>query len=275
MWPFYHRFESSVSFLRVELSPLTPLALDAYPLYSSRGRRWFLGVGVNPGKYLTAEQVVRLCGEEGVEKGRLTGEAGVRVLLVTCPSYLGYAMNPISYYLVYSRPTPASPPANLDPQLGEFVAMISEVHNTPWGQRCHYVHPVRRETKQGECEGWLCDTKDKKMHVSPFMSMHYTYTAALHTTHTAPLGHTLDHAAHATARDRTATRHSGAQQPPPSGAAQWWREGERCGEASFQGCDGVGGCGYGSVGGCTECCVVSVTECTCVWAFIGRPLCCF
>ena len=188
MWPFYHRFEYSVSFMRVELSPLTPLALDAYPLYSSRGRRWWLGVGINPRAYLAADQVLRLCAEEGVAKERLTAEAGARVVLVTCPSYLGYAMNPISYYVVYSRPVAGSPPANVDPQLGELVALVSEVHNTPWGQRCHYVHAAQREQKAGECEGWLCDVKDKKMHVSPFMSMHYTYT--LH--YTLPTLHRWD-----------------------------------------------------------------------------------
>ena len=176
MWPFHHRFEYSVSFMRIELSPLTPLALDAYPLYSSRGRRWWLGVGINPHAYLSAEQVLKMCAEGGVAKERLTADAGVRVLLVTCPSYLGFTMNPISYYLIYNRATAASPPANVDPELGELVALVSEVHNTPWGQRCHYVHPAQRETEAGELEGWLCDVKDKKMHVSPFMSMQYTYT---------------------------------------------------------------------------------------------------
>ena len=180
MWPFHHRFEYGVSFVRLELSPLTPLALDAYPLYSSRGRRWYLGVGVNPRKYLSAEQVLKLCADEGVASERLTAEAGARVLLITCPSYLGFAMNPISYYTVYVAPTAASPSANVDGELGEFVALVSEVHNTPWNQRCHYVHPVRREAAAGEFEGWLHDTKSKKMHVSPFMSMHYTY--ALHYT---------------------------------------------------------------------------------------------
>ena len=176
MWPFHHRFEYSVSFMRVELTPLTPLALDAYPLYSSRGQRWYLGVGINPRAYLTAEQVLKLCAEEGVAKESLTTEAGARVLLVTCPSYLGFSMNPISYYLIYTRPSPNSQPTNIDPQLGEFIAMVSEVHNTPWGQRCHYVHAAKREKEAGEFEGWLYDVKDKKMHVSPFMSMHYTYT---------------------------------------------------------------------------------------------------
>jgi DUF1365 family protein len=50
--------------------------------------------------------------------------------------------------------------------------MISEIHNTPWGEMIRYIHPCK--TKNPKTNLWE-DQKVKKMHVSPFFGMEYHY----------------------------------------------------------------------------------------------------
>lgn len=68
----------------------------------------------------------------------------------------GYLTNPIACYYCYSENE-------------ELLAVVAEVTNTPWGDRCHYVIPgVDTESK-------IEHTFDKSMHVSPFMEMDMSY----------------------------------------------------------------------------------------------------
>lgn len=82
----------------------------------------------------------------------------IRVL--TQVSYLGYSMNPVSFFYCFS--------------VGgdELVAIIAEVNNTPWGEQHVYVIPST-ETKPSATI--RSDDVKKAFHVSPFMSldMHY------------------------------------------------------------------------------------------------------
>lgn len=82
------------------------------------------------------------------------------------------------------------------------LCMVTEVHNTPWGQTCLYVHPWdmfrHGDTRQGPCReavtaqqalalhtatgGTMWTGRQafqhlfpKTMHVSPFLDMHYSY----------------------------------------------------------------------------------------------------
>eukprot|EP00775_Hariotina_reticulata_P003018 gene3018-3299_t len=69
-----------------------------------------------------------------------------QVLLLTTPTVAGYTQNPISVYFCY----------NADGQLRQ---AISEVTNTPWGERVTFTfNPAG-------------DTSPKALHVSPFMDM--------------------------------------------------------------------------------------------------------
>ena len=162
MWPFYHRFRYPVSFMRTELSPSLPIAMDAYWLLSSRPqRRWWEGAPaiarLSASSYLSVARVRQLLVAEGLPAS-VAGSAAFRVQLVTCWRYLGYSMNPISYYVCYDGDDEK-----------RLVGMVSEVHNTPWGERCWYAHVPQRDGR------WLTDSQHKQMHVSPFMSMHYRY----------------------------------------------------------------------------------------------------
>ena len=180
MWPFYHRFVYPVTYVCLELCPLTPVMLDPFPLWSSRSpsHAWAL-CRVNPDDYLSLPALRRMLVEGGVRwmgvvggeerGGGKEGGEGLRVWVVTCGRYLGYAMNPISYYLCYDGEVGRE-------GRGKLVCVVSEVHNTPWGEVCHYVHAVGEVEVGAGGEVWHVDRKEKKMHVSPFMSMHYTYT---------------------------------------------------------------------------------------------------
>jgi len=72
--------------------------------------------------------------------------------------YFGYNMNPISIYYCF------------DAAEEQVVALLVDVHNTPWNERHGYVLPL-----QGR-EGRVHKTVfDKSLHVSPFMPLDQLY----------------------------------------------------------------------------------------------------
>ena len=72
--------------------------------------------------------------------------------------YFGYAMNPATFYYCY------------DPAGQRVEAVVTEIHNTPWGERYCYVLPRAKEGPGG-----LQMRFDKAFHVSPFMPMEHEY----------------------------------------------------------------------------------------------------
>lgn len=82
-----------------------------------------------------------------------------KIYLLTHLSCLGYCFNPISIYFIFDEVN-----QNLD-------YLILEVTNTPWGERHNYVLKHSAKPKN---ESYFYQFQ-KKLHVSPFMSMNYTY----------------------------------------------------------------------------------------------------
>ena len=82
------------------------------------------------------------------------------VRLLTNLSYFGYCFNPVSFYYCFAA----------DGETVEYI--VSEVNNTPWGERDTYV----LDCQQGgdKAHSWRFQPK-KKMHVSPFMPMNVEY----------------------------------------------------------------------------------------------------
>lgn len=82
------------------------------------------------------------------------------IRLLTQLRSFGHCFNPVSFYFCLS--------ADAD----RVQAILTEVTNTPWGERHAYVLP-------GSPDGsaLLTSTVDKAMHVSPFMPMDLSYTA--------------------------------------------------------------------------------------------------
>ena len=86
------------------------------------------------------------------------------VRLLTNLSYFGYCFNPVSFYYCFAA----------DGKTVEYI--VSEVNNTPWGERDTYV----LDCQHGDPKAlsWRFHPK-KKMHVSPFMPMDVEYDWAL------------------------------------------------------------------------------------------------
>ncbi len=80
------------------------------------------------------------------------------VRLLTQLRYLGFAMNPVSFFYCF------------DEQGESVVAIIAEVNNTPWGEQHLYVIEAG-----GHKSTVVADRIDKDFHVSPFMSLDMQY----------------------------------------------------------------------------------------------------
>jgi uncharacterized protein len=80
------------------------------------------------------------------------------IFVLTQISSFGIGFNPVSFYFFYSSS-------------GEqLIAILSEITNTPWGERHAYVH---------DCRPGMTGAKQfqfpKRFHVSPFLGMDYNY----------------------------------------------------------------------------------------------------
>lgn len=84
-------------------------------------------------------------------------QARGRVMLAANLRYWGYSFNPISMYLCADDED-------------QFVALLADVTNTPWGDSRQYVVPLIDGSCSGHCS-------PKVLHVSPFnrMEQHYRW----------------------------------------------------------------------------------------------------
>eukprot|EP00127_Corallochytrium_limacisporum_P003979 Clim_evm28s156 gene=Clim_evmTU28s156 len=150
-------FKYDMYMMYIELNDEIDFMFDDYWLYSSNDNfgSKFAVANFKKSWYLEPAKVKeRVLKETGIDLGQ------GRVFLLTHWSYFGLHFNPVSYYYCYD-------------EQDKFVAMVSEITNTPWGEKCWYVHPV---VAQNAPDGPFVDMQKKKMHVSPFMSMNYVYT---------------------------------------------------------------------------------------------------
>jgi DUF1365 family protein len=85
------------------------------------------------------------------------------IRLLTQFSYLGFRMNPVSFYYCYDR-------------AGEKIeAVVVEVNNTPWGEQHVYVIPGNQIHDSATVRSG--DIK-KEFHVSPFFDLKMNYRMA-------------------------------------------------------------------------------------------------
>lgn len=132
-------------------------------------------------KQFPSDRSLRCCVEDVLVEHNVDEELG-RICLLTQLRYLGFRMNPVSFYYCYRKS---------DQRL---VAVIAEVNNTPWDQQHVYVihdhqriadspsenlAAAERRTEQNSFQvrqRYIKTEKlDKSFHVSPFMhsNMHY------------------------------------------------------------------------------------------------------
>lgn len=89
-------------------------------------------------------------------------ETGTRpvgpIRMLTNLRYFGFIINPITCYYCFDK-------------TGEVLqTVVAEVTNTPWGQRCHYILDMTKESSTKPVV-----TFAKAMHVSPFQPMNLIY----------------------------------------------------------------------------------------------------
>lgn len=83
------------------------------------------------------------------------------IRMLTHLRYFGYVFNPVTFYYCYDA-------------LENLVAVVSEIENTPWGERHTYV-TINEQHNTNEA---ISVTFDKEFHVSPFLppDMKYIWT---------------------------------------------------------------------------------------------------
>lgn len=86
-----------------------------------------------------------------------------QIKLLTNISYFGFCMNPVSFYYCY------------DSEGKNLKYIVSEITNTPWGERHPQVFSFDQEKDKKVYEF------PKNFHVSPFMPMTIDYTWVFHT----------------------------------------------------------------------------------------------
>jgi DUF1365 family protein len=82
------------------------------------------------------------------------------IRLLTNLAYFGYCFNPVSFYYCFSA----------DGETLEYI--VSEVNNTPWGERDCYVLDFKNAAASASSRHFR---PEKKMHVSPFIPMNIEY----------------------------------------------------------------------------------------------------
>lgn len=96
-------------------------------------------------------------------RDRAAAETGRRVngavrVLTQLRSW-GYCFNPVTFYYCHG-------------EAGALEAIVTEITNTPWGERFTYVLDARTGERRGEWTGFRFA---KRFHVSPFMPMALDY----------------------------------------------------------------------------------------------------
>lgn len=80
------------------------------------------------------------------------------VLLMTHPRFMGIGFNSVSFYFCYRQQ--------------QLHAIVSEINNTPWGEKQLYFHDCRQ---QHNTDNHYDFSFDKCFHISPFVSMDIHY----------------------------------------------------------------------------------------------------
>lgn len=156
--PQEHQFQYTM--FQILLDVDRPELIDRIsPLWSS-GK--FNAVRFNRNKYLAGDKSLNDQVTELISQRLGTSFEG-RVYLLASLSYWGICYNPVNFFFCYNN-------AN------ELCYILSEIHNTPWGEHYTYIHDVANESyAKGSGDGKAGFRFHKQFHVSPFMPMDIDY----------------------------------------------------------------------------------------------------
>lgn len=82
-----------------------------------------------------------------------------KILLLSHLRFLGFNFNSVSFYFCIN-------------QQGKLEHIVSEITNTPWGERHPYLLSCDKSSQRGEC---YIFNFNKEFHISPFVSMEMDY----------------------------------------------------------------------------------------------------
>lgn len=156
--PKAHQFKYSM--FQIWLDVEQPELIDNIsPLWSSRS---FNAVRFSRENYLTGDkplhrQVVDLIQQRTGQ--RFEG----RVYLLASLSYWGFCFNPVNFFFCYN-------------ENNKLTYILSEIHNTPWGEHFTYVHDIENDSYCSDNNENKVGFKfGKQFHVSPFLPMDLSY----------------------------------------------------------------------------------------------------
>jgi len=152
--PFRRRFDYRIWMMRADVDSLDEIGAKSF--FFSHNKAGLISIqdkdhGFRDGRPLRAFVEAALARQNLQEYGR-------RIDFVTTPRLLGYAFNPISFFLCHD--------AN-----GRLGAVLHQVKNT-FGDQIGYLMPVTGS-------GPIRQSAPKRMHVSPFFDMQGGYRFAL------------------------------------------------------------------------------------------------
>ena len=152
--PVAHSFHYGLFLVYLDLDELDSLFANRW-FWSTRGPNlaWFRRAD----HFGDTDQPLDVCVRELVlERTSLAADGPIRLL--THLRYFGHVFNPVSLFYCFD---------SLDTRL---IAVVAEVHNTPWGETHCYVIPISDTSTAA-----LPLEHTKEFHVSPFMPMDMSY----------------------------------------------------------------------------------------------------
>lgn len=167
--PFRHAFDYRIAMLALDLDDLES---------AFAGHRFWSLDRFNIGSFHTRDHLGGTTDLAGAARTAIFERLGFhprgRVHLLCHPRYLGYAFNPVTFYLFYREgsgdsPEPGEPNPNPSPDRHDLEAILLEVSNTPWNERHLYALDCRGLASP------LVFELDKAFHVSPFLPMDMRY----------------------------------------------------------------------------------------------------
>lgn len=155
--PTEHRFSYSLFMLYLDLDEL-PTIFDRYWFWSAKR---FNLAQFRRQDHLSGKACLKSTVLDLVEKQSGNRPSG-KVTLLSHLRYFGYVMNPVSFYYCF------------DATNQHILAIVAEVHNTPWGEQHAYVLEVDKPEEQSPNAIHRFEHR-KNFHVSPFMPMDMRY----------------------------------------------------------------------------------------------------
>lgn len=153
--PKYHAFSYNVLMFYFDISRIEE-TLQKIPYVSFEKFNWY---SFHRKNYLNNNELSLDNATRELIKSKFNTYPKGKIYLLTQLSCFGYCFNPISLYFVFKE--------NSD----ELEYLITEVTNTPWGEKHQYVlsNTFKQQTHFYQYHF------EKELHVSPFMGMKYIY----------------------------------------------------------------------------------------------------